>query len=99
MQVAANIDGVFIADGCARGAISGDMRKSFSFPPSMFQEGGCTPFGLKSVTNRTGGLDSPARLAVAAFALFSIKLRKGSGTRAPAAQLAKPRAIRVRRQK
>ena len=36
------------------GFIKGDIRKSFSVPPLIFQEGGCTPLGLKRVTKRTG---------------------------------------------
>ena len=38
----------------SNGFISGDMRKSVSVPPLIFHDGGCTPLGLNSVTNRLG---------------------------------------------
>src|SRR6056297_2815243 len=64
----------------ANGLISGDIRKSNSLPPLMFQFGGCTPFGLNNVMNRTGGLFPKAPLAVPC-----IKFRNGSGNKGPAA--------------
>ena len=62
----------------------GDIRKSFSFPPFTFHEGGCTPLGLKRVMNRKGGAWGSDACRSPVRALASIRLRKGRGSKAPA---------------